>query len=184
MDRQPPRDQTGRRGVSLGVIGALVAVVVVVAAFILWRFFGDALSDRSSVASARCVDGQKGRRRHRRSGHRRPISDAGQEVQRIRQSRRRQLCRVNVKPAESDQVINGFTGSWPAELGERPALWIPGSSVSQARLEAVAGEETVSDSRSLVSSPVVLAVHPQLKDALAQQNWGTLPGLQTNPECA
>ncbi len=50
----------GRRGVSLGVIGALVAVVVVVAAFILWRFFGDALSDRSSVASARCVDGQKG----------------------------------------------------------------------------------------------------------------------------
>ena len=27
----------------------------------------------------------------------------------------------------------------------------------------------------------MLAVRPQLKDALAQQNWGTLPGLQTNP---
>ena len=27
--------------------------------FILWRFFGDALSNRSSIASARCVDGQK-----------------------------------------------------------------------------------------------------------------------------
>ena len=69
-------------------------------------------------------------------------------------------------------MINGFVGTWPAELGERPALWIPGSSISQARLEAVAGEETVDDSRSLVSSPVVLAVRPQLKDALAQQNWG------------
>lgn len=48
---------------------------------------------------------------------------------------------LDVKPAESDQVINGFVGTWPAELGERPALWIPGSSISQARLEAVAGEE-------------------------------------------
>jgi hypothetical protein len=27
----------------------------------------------------------------------------------------------------------------------------------------------------------VLAIRPQLKSALAQQNWGTLPGLQSNP---
>ena len=42
--------------------------------------------------------------------------------------------------------------------------------------------KTVSDSRSLVSSPVVIAIRPQLKDALAQQNWGTLPDLQSNPD--
>src|SRR6476661_1765755 len=46
-----------RRGVSKGVIAALVTVVVVVGAVILWRFFGDALSDRSAVAAARCVSG-------------------------------------------------------------------------------------------------------------------------------
>src|SRR6476661_2637710 len=46
-----------RRGVSKGVIAALVAVVVVVGAVILWRFFGDALSNRSAVAAARCVSG-------------------------------------------------------------------------------------------------------------------------------
>src|SRR3954470_4483002 len=34
---------TKRRGVSIGVIAALITVVVVVGAFILWRFFGDAL---------------------------------------------------------------------------------------------------------------------------------------------
>ena len=49
---------TGRRGVSVGVIAALVAVVVVVGAVILWRFFGDALSNRSDVAAARCVNGE------------------------------------------------------------------------------------------------------------------------------
>lgn len=48
----------GRRGVSVGVIVALITVVVVVGAVILWRFFGDALSSRSDVAAARCVDGE------------------------------------------------------------------------------------------------------------------------------
>ena len=49
---------TGRRGVSISVIVALVAVVVVVGAVILWRFFGDALSNRSDAAAARCVNGE------------------------------------------------------------------------------------------------------------------------------
>ena len=44
---QPPGGQCRRRGVSVGVIAALVTVVVVVGAVILWRFFGDALSNRS-----------------------------------------------------------------------------------------------------------------------------------------
>ncbi len=173
--------QTGRRGVSIGVIGALVAVVVVVAAFILWRFFGDALSDRSSVASARCVDGQKAVAVIADPAIAGEISTLAKKFNETANPVGDSCVALGVKPADSDQVINGFVGSWPAELGDRPALWIPGSSISQARLEAVAGEETVDDSRSLVSSPVVLAVRPQLKDALAQQNWATLPGLQSNP---
>ena len=172
---------TGRRGVSFGVIGALVAVVVVVAAFILWRFFGDALSNRSSVASARCVDGQKAVAVIADPSIADQISTLGKKFNETANPVGDSCVAIDVKPADSDQVINGFVGTWPAELGERPALWIPGSSVSQARLEAVAGEETVSDSRSLVSSPVVLAIRPQLKGALGQQNWGTLPGLQSNP---
>ena len=47
----------GRRGVSLGVIAALVAVVVLVAGVIVWRFFGDALSNRSDTAADRCLGG-------------------------------------------------------------------------------------------------------------------------------
>ena len=50
--------KAGRRGVSVGVIAALVTVVVVVGAVILWRFFGDALSNRSVQAAARCVEGE------------------------------------------------------------------------------------------------------------------------------
>jgi hypothetical protein len=88
---------------------------------------------------------------------------------------------VNVKPAGSDAVVAGFIGKWPGELGDQPALWIPGSSVSAARLGAAAGQKTISDSRSLVSSPVIIAIRPELQQALANQSWTTLPGLQTNP---
>ena len=172
---------TGRRGVSIGVIAALVAVVVVVGGFILWRFFGDALSHRTDAAAARCVDGELAVA---------VVADpsVADQVRKLAETYNRSAApvadrcvKVGVKPADSDQVVNGFIGKWPAELGERPALWIPASSVSEARLEAAAGAQTVSDSRSLVTSPVLLAVRPQLKDALAQQNWGTLPGLQTDP---
>ena len=173
--------QTGRRGVSWGVIGALVAVVVVVAGFILWRFFGDALSNRSSIASARCVDGQKAVAVIADPAISDEIGILAKKFNETANPVGDSCVALDVKAAESDQVVNGFVDTWPAELGERPALWIPGSSISQARLEAVAGEETVDDSRSLVSSPVVLAIRPQLKAALGQQNWRTLPGLQSNP---
>jgi hypothetical protein len=171
---------TGRRGVSIGVIAALVAVVVVVGGFIVWRFFGDALSNRTDAAAARCVDGELAVA---------VVADPSiaDQVQTLANTYNKNAApvadrcvKVAVKPADPDQVVNGFIGKWPAELGERPALWIPASSVSEARLEAAAGAQTVSDSRSLVTSPVLLAIRPQLKDALAQQNWGTLPDLQTN----
>jgi hypothetical protein len=173
--------KAGRRGVSVGVIVALVTVVVVVGGVILWRYFGDALSHRTQAGAARCVSGdvavavvvdpsiagQIGPLADKYNQTADPVGD--------------KCVKVGVKSADSDQVVNGFVGPWPGDLGERPALWIPGSSLSAARLEASTGGKTVSTSRSLVTSPVMLAVRPQLKSALAQQNWSTLPGLQNNP---
>jgi hypothetical protein len=173
---------TGRRGVSVGVIVALIAVVVVVGALILWRFFGDALSNRSDTAAARCVAGELAVPVVVDPSISGPIQALANSYNETADPVGDRCVKVGVKPADSDQVINGFIGQWPAELGERPALWIPASSVSGARLEATAGAQTVSDSRSLVTSPVLLAVRPQLKNALTQQNWSTLPALQTNPD--
>lgn len=171
----------GRRGVSIGVIVALVSVVVVVGVVILWRFFGDALSDRSDVASARCVDGEVKVAVVADPAIAEPVTELAQRYNQTAAPVGDRCVNVTVESADSDQVVSGLTGQWPADLGDRPALWIPASSVSEARLEAAAGTETVSDSRSLVTSPVLLAVSPQLKDALGQQNWGTLPPLQADP---
>jgi hypothetical protein len=174
------RNEGSRRGVSIGVIAALITVVVVVGVVILWRFFGDALSNRSH--SARCV------------GEKQPVAviadpSIGDQVQHLAERFNSiaapvgdHCVSVGVKSAGSDAVVDGFIGKWPGELGQRPALWIPGSSVSAARLTAAAGKETVTDSRSLVTSPVVLAVRPELQKALGDQKWAALPDLQTKPD--
>ncbi|BBZ28757.1 hypothetical protein MMAD_30520 [Mycolicibacterium madagascariense] len=172
--------QPGRRGISVGVIATLVTVVVVVGAVILWRFFGDALSHRSQAGAARCVSGEVAVAVLVDPSIDAQIAPLAQEFNQSAEPVGDKCVKVGVKSADSDQVVNGFSGQWPSDLGDRPALWIPGSSISEARLEAASGDKAVSDSRSLVTSPVMLAVRPQLKDALSQENWGTLPGLQTD----
>ncbi|OBJ50079.1 substrate-binding domain-containing protein [Mycobacterium sp. 1423905.2] len=175
------RSAGGRRGVSIGVIVALVTVVVVVAGVILWRFFGDALSHRSHTAAARCVGGKDSvavladpsivdQIKGLADGYNASAGPVGDRC-----------VTVTVNPSGSDAVVSGFAGKWPAQLGAQPGLWIPGSSVSAARLAGAVGQKTISDSRSLVTSPVVLALRPELQQALAKQSWAALPGLQTNP---
>lgn len=173
--------QAGRRGVSKGVIAALVTVVVVVGAFILWRFVGDALSDRSQVAAARCVSGEVAVGVVADPSISDDIRGLADEFNQTAAPVGDKCVKIAVTAAESGQVIDGLTGDWAGDLGEKPALWIPGSSVSVARLEAVTGPETVSVARSLVTSPVMLAVRPELKTALAKENWAALPRLQSNP---
>ena len=136
---------------------------MVVAAVILWRFFGDALSNRTDAAAARCVDGELAVAVVADPSISDQIQTLAEKYNETADPVGDRCVKVDVKPADSDQVVNGFIGNWPAELGERPALWIPASSVSEARLEAAAGAQTISDSRSLVSSPVLLAIRPQLE---------------------
>jgi hypothetical protein len=175
------RSEGGRRGVSVGVIAALITVVVVVGGVILWRFFGGVLSNRSTEAAQQCLAG---------TSNVPVVADPSiaDNVKKFADSFNAgaspvgdRCVKVVVTAGDSDAVINGFAASWPDDLGERPALWIPGSLVSSARLQAASGKEIVTDARPLVTSPVLLAVRPQLKDALDQQGWGALPGLQTNP---
>ncbi len=175
------RSDGGRRGVSLGVIIALVAVVVVVGTVILWTFFGDALSNRSHQAAARCVGGKETVAVIADPSIADPVQQLAESYNSSAGPIGDRCMVVSVKPAGSDAVLNGFIGKWPAELGGQPALWIPGSSISAARLAAAAAQKTITESRSLVTSPVMLAVRPELQPALANQNWAGLPGLQTNP---
>lgn len=175
------RSEGGRRGVSIGVIVALVTVVVVVGAVILWSFFGDVLSNRSHSAAARCVGGKENVAVIADPSIADPVRQLAESYNSTAGPVGDHCMVLSVKPAGSDAVLNGFVGMWPADLGGQPALWIPGSSLSAARLAAAAGQKTITGSHSLVTSPVVLAVRPELGRALANKDWAALPGLQTSP---
>ncbi|BBZ52549.1 hypothetical protein MHEI_42660 [Mycobacterium heidelbergense] len=175
------RSEGGRRGVSIGVIVALVTVVVVVGAVILWSFFGDALSHRSHNAAVRCVGGKETVAVVADPSIADPVQQFAESYNSSAGPIGDHCMVVSVKAANADAVLGGFIGKWPAELGGQPALWIPGSSVSVARLAAATAQKAITESRSLVTSPVLLAVRPELAHALGNQNWAALPGLQTNP---
>ncbi|WP_068188789.1 substrate-binding domain-containing protein [Mycobacterium sp. UM_CSW] len=173
------RSDGGRRGVSIGVIVALVAVVVVVGTVILWTFFGDALSHRSHTAAAQCVGGKETVAVIADPSIADPVQQLAESYNATSGPVGDHCMVVSVKQAGSDAVLGGFAGKWPADLGGQPALWIPGSSISAARL-AASGQK-ITESHSLVTSPVMLAVRPELGQALGNQGWAALPGLQTNP---
>lgn len=182
-DRQGRRRRAdpGRRGVSFGVIAALVAVVVLVGGVILWRFFGNALSERSSDAANACLEGTAAVAVVVDPSIADNVSSFAEKFNAEATPVGDKCVEVTVTKGDSDAVLDGLTGDWPADLGERPALWIPAGSVQAARLQVRAGEEVVSDARSLVTSPVLLAVRPQVETALAQEGWAALPGLQSDP---
>lgn len=168
----------GRRGVSTGVIAALATVVALVGGIILWRFFGDALSHRSSDAARQCVQGNADIAVVADPSIAGNVSEFAAKFNADASPVGDKCVNVVVTEAGSDAVLAGLTGTWPTDLGARPALWIPASSIPPARLQAALGPAVVSDARSLVTSPVLLAVRPELKATLGERSWSDLPGLQ------
>ena len=175
------REDGARRGVSVGVITALAAVVVLVGATILWQFFGNALSRRSDVAAEQCLGGTATVAVVADPSIAEAITSFAESYNAVATPVGDKCVKVTVKPGDSEPVLRGLITTWPAELGGQPALWVPASSIQSARLQSAVGKQVVSDDRSLVTSPVVLAVRPQLRDALAQDGWAALPGLQSDP---
>lgn len=175
------RDDGARRGVSIGVIAALATVVALVGAIILWRFFGNALSRRSADAAEQCLGGTATVAVVADPSIADTVNSFAENYNADATPVGDKCVKVTVKQGDSAEVFRGLTTTWPAELGGQPALWLPASSIQSARLQSALGNQVVSDARSLVTSPVVLAVRPQLKNALAQDGWAALPGLQSDP---
>ncbi|MEI6252616.1 MAG: hypothetical protein WCP30_07405, partial [Mycobacteriaceae bacterium] len=175
------REDGARRGVSIGVIAALATVVALVGAIILWRFFGNALSRRSSDAAQECLGGTATIAVVADPSIADTIASFAENYNADATPVGDKCVNVTVRQGDSEAVLSGLSTTWPSELGGQPALWLPASSMQSARLQSAVGKQVVSDARSLVTSPVVLAVRPQLKNALAQDGWAALPGLQTNP---
>ncbi|WP_078327279.1 vWA domain-containing protein [Mycobacteroides salmoniphilum] len=169
-------------GVSKGLVGVVAAVLVVAVSIGLWWYFDRRTTDNQAEASATCVHGDNAIAVVADPSIADRIGELSERFNKKHEVIGDYCFTVSVRPADTTNVIKGLTGQWPAELGAQPALWIPGSSISSARLKAAAKTNIVSDSRSLVSTPVVIATTPRLRQAIpADKSWADLPALQNVP---
>ncbi|WP_078316242.1 solute-binding protein [Mycobacterium sp. D16Q16] len=169
-------------GVSKGLVGVVAAVLVVAVSIGLWWYFDRRTTDNQAEASATCVHGNNAIAVVADPSIADRIGELSERFNQKHEVIGDYCFTVAVRPADTTNVIKGLTGQWPAELGAQPALWIPGSSISSARLKAASKTNIVSDSRSLVSTPIVIATTPRLRQAIpADKSWADLPALQNVP---
>ncbi|MGH3956882.1 MAG: hypothetical protein ACRDTI_22890 [Mycobacterium sp.] len=169
-------------GVSKGLVGVVAAVLVVAVSVGLWWYFDRRTTDNQAEASATCVHGNNAIAVVADPSIADRIGELSERFNQKHEVIGDYCFTVSVRPADTTNVIKGLTGQWPAELGAQPALWIPGSSISSARLKAASKTNIVSDSRSLVSTPVVIAMTPRMRQAIpTDKSWADLPALQNVP---
>ncbi|QPG46201.1 MULTISPECIES: VWA domain-containing protein [unclassified Rhodococcus (in: high G+C Gram-positive bacteria)] len=173
---------TGRaRGVSKGPIIAVAVALALVLATVGWFRLRERIDAQATEAAQTCVEGDA-------------LLDvaadpavaptlttlAARWVTDTRPVVRDHCIDVRVTPVATTPATTALTADprWDPTLGPPPALWVPFSSDATARAAQALDGQT----RSLATSPVVLAVPAELERALstAGTGWRQLPSLQSD----
>ncbi|MGU3294757.1 substrate-binding domain-containing protein [Williamsia sp. M5A3_1d] len=177
-------DECRRRGISRGLSLTILAVIVVVALVVGWNLLGNSLSDDGDAAARTCVEGEQTVTVLADADIAAPLATIAQAWSATRPVIRDACVTLTVRPSDPKTTLEGLTGTWDAaSMGEYPAAWVPASSVWSAQLLAARSAVVDGDPESLVSSPVVLAVAPELARAAAGRvSWIELPTLQRDDD--
>jgi len=176
------RSSGGVRGISKGPIIALVTIVLLVLATIGWFRLRDHIDDQGIQAAQTCVEGDAVLHVSADPAIAPALTTLAEQWTADTRRVIRDHCltaQVTATPGTPAAAALA-TGGWDPALGPEPALWIPADTRATTRAaDAVAGQP-----KSLAASPLVLAVPPELAQALttAGTDWAQLPDLQTRPD--
>lgn len=167
--------------VSRPLLAVILVVVLAVAGFLTWRGLGERIDEQQTVAAERCLEG---------AGDVSIVVDPGLEpmVSEIAKNYnanapvvRDHCVTVTVRAADAKATLDGLAAEqWDAESGggPRPAAWIPESSIWAAALTQASPAALSGDAESVVSSPVLFAVRPELAEAAGGRVlWVQMAGL-------
>lgn len=176
------RTEGGIRGVSKGVVIAVVAVVLVIVGIGSWIWFNGQSASENRAAAGQCVEGDLNLPVTVDPDIAAPVRAAADHYNAGSPIVGDHCVKVNVTSQPTTAMVAGLTApNWNAALGPQPALWIPSSSraVEQMRVPGLVQGAPA----SLASSPIVVAVPDQLRKALEKSklSWSDLPGLQRRP---
>lgn len=165
---------------------AAAVVIVLVLAVVGWFQLRDRISDQGVAAARTCVEGEAVLDVAADPDIAAPVRSIAERYNATAPVVRDHCVRVAVTDATSEVVGAALTGSGAGQWtgpGPAPALWIPQSSVSVARLADTPGMVSGAP-KSVAYSPVVLAVPDALRDGLTRAGigWQDLARLQADPE--
>lgn len=170
----------GRRGFSRGLLIVVVVIVVLIILGFLWSLLGDRIDRQSEDAADRCVEGDLGVSIISDPALAAPLKTVADKYNATNPVARDHCITIDVRPADAKVTLDGLTGTWDAaSRGQYPAAWIPQSSVWSSQLATANASAIDADPSSLVSSPVVLAIPSDAKQAIdGKVGWIDLPTLQ------
>lgn len=161
------------------LLAGLLGIILVVALIVAWNQYGDRIDDGSTKAAS-CLSGDA----HLPIAADPAVAPALQEIATTFNAARpviRDYCvSVDVRPVDAGAMLEGLTApKWDAQAhGLYPAAWVPESSVWSAALATANPSLLAGTPDSLVSSPIRLAMEPELaREAKGKIAWGDLPSL-------
>ncbi|WP_164860600.1 substrate-binding domain-containing protein [Rhodococcus sp. X156] len=165
---------------SRGPIIALGVIVVLVLGVLGWRSVGDRIDDQRASAEDACVSGETVLTVAADLAVTPALTELATRYTDSNQVVRDHCVRVQVHAAADDEVLAGLQGEWDAtRSGPPPAAWVAKDSSWTAEL-AAAKPALLGKSRSVATSPVLLAVPQPAAQAMttAGVSWADLPRLQ------
>jgi len=178
MARHRGRDL--RRGISPALLWSVLVVVLLVTAGVLWAALGDRADKQADQAANKCAEGPAQVSVAVDPALTDGLKSLAQQYNDTHPVVRDKCITIEVTPKDPAAVLDALKNGWdPAAMGPMPALWIPESSVWTSQLTAANPGMVISHPRSLVTSPVGLAVATDAKAKLdGKFGWADIPNLQ------
>lgn len=175
------REGVRQRGVSRGVVFTVLAVILVAGLVVVWNQLGNRIDDEADRAAATCVEGTTTVPVIADASLVPGLTTIAQAYAETKPVIRDHCITIKVRAGDSKVTLDGLAGSWDSTtMGAFPAAWVPQSSIWAAELTAAKPAAVDGRPESLVTSPVVLAMNPDLAKAFGDDlTWGQLPTLQT-----
>ncbi|MFC0106488.1 VWA domain-containing protein [Kibdelosporangium aridum] len=148
-----------RRGVAKWPVVVLGVVALLALAWLGWTWINDRIEQRAAIQSKSCPEGDSVLRVAVTPSAATAVEEAAKRWNVEKTVVADHCVRVEVTAQEPSQVFTGLSGDWnPEAMGGKPQAWLPESSYWVNRLSAADGSAIGSNTESVATSPVVLAL--------------------------
>ena len=172
-----------RQIVSRPLLGIVLVAILVAASIVAWMKLGDRIekdNEATGGGTTGCIEGRAEVPIVVDPGIAPALENIADVYNDTKPIVRDHCVEIAVRPGDARATLEGVTAAeWDVEAhGTRPAAWIPESSVWTAALQSAKPDAIAGAPESLVQSPVVFAVRPEMEQAAGGRvRWDQFPEL-------